>query len=119
MEHAFGGTFIATDGTNLNLAGVTFGRFNVFTERAPLQAHGTFRLIRTIGSASLLLEPTSNKVTRKQHHLRGRYQQQYQHPEYLRRASNGPLLRLRLAFQRAIGEASNYADRQALPGAAH
>ena len=63
MEHAFGGTFIATDGTKLNLAGMTFGRFNVFTERAPLQAHGSFRLKKTIGSASLLLEPTSNKVT--------------------------------------------------------
>lgn len=45
VEHAFGCTFIATDGTNLNLAEVTFGRFNVFTERAPLQSHGSFRLI--------------------------------------------------------------------------
>ena len=44
VENAFGGTVVVAHGSDLNLAGLSFGRFSVFTEAAPLQARGTFSL---------------------------------------------------------------------------
>jgi hypothetical protein len=62
VEHALGGTLIATDGTNLNLAGVTFGRFNVFTERASL-GFGPAR------GCAMKCEIDGSSVTRRQESL--------------------------------------------------
>jgi hypothetical protein len=44
VEQALGGTVAVSHGADLNLAGLSFGQFSVFTETAPLRAHGTFSL---------------------------------------------------------------------------